>query len=585
MRYIRYNKEKQQVNFLNCNKLDNWIDTCQYRGNIFYDVCEGDCECSERIPVQGQSYSLMYYWDKTSYDSSTFRYNGKESTTMVNPFIFSPEELTSLTSAFCDSHITELVNMPDTSKVEYMNFLFSRCGDLHNINGVGEWDTSSLLSANYAFSYLTSLREIDLSSWNMNRVTSLMNLFASSTGLQRVNLSGWNLLNLTHTSYMFNKCENLEEINLSGWNAPNLTNISNMFDNCKKLKSVNVEGLNTSRATSIMGMFGECWELEELDLSSWDVSNISDMRYAFYKCYKLQSLNLNGWDLSSVSGYNEAFTQCTSLRSIYMYGCSESSVNLISICLLDAGIRSNVVIYWDGMNEEKPEGGNDLCIEASGSTNFTLNNKIFYVQESPYCVGLSELNISQLTDLTQAFASSSERNPKPYTKIVFNEGFDTSQVTAMTKMFNYSSGITELDISHFNTSNVTSMSQMFDGCRQLKEIDLSNFDTSNVTNLFALFTGCEDLTKVDLSNFNTSNVTNVNYLFLGCSGLTEIDLSNWDLSKVRTVTYMFRECFALETLYLRNVPSETMALIRNQLEQSPNKTNTGYLIDQVAIIT
>lgn len=45
MRYIRYKTEKQQINFLNCNDIDEWIDTCHTRDTEFIDVCLGDCEC------------------------------------------------------------------------------------------------------------------------------------------------------------------------------------------------------------------------------------------------------------------------------------------------------------------------------------------------------------------------------------------------------------------------------------------------------------------------------------------------------------------------------------------------------------
>ena len=45
MRYIRYKIEKQQINFLNCNKIDEWIDTCHTRDIEFIDVCVGNCEC------------------------------------------------------------------------------------------------------------------------------------------------------------------------------------------------------------------------------------------------------------------------------------------------------------------------------------------------------------------------------------------------------------------------------------------------------------------------------------------------------------------------------------------------------------
>ena len=49
MRYIRYKIEKQQINFLNCNKIDEWIDSCHTRETEFIDVCLGYCECGSTV--------------------------------------------------------------------------------------------------------------------------------------------------------------------------------------------------------------------------------------------------------------------------------------------------------------------------------------------------------------------------------------------------------------------------------------------------------------------------------------------------------------------------------------------------------
>lgn len=40
MRYIKFTKEKQYINFLNCNNINEWIDTCQVRKGEFVDVVD-----------------------------------------------------------------------------------------------------------------------------------------------------------------------------------------------------------------------------------------------------------------------------------------------------------------------------------------------------------------------------------------------------------------------------------------------------------------------------------------------------------------------------------------------------------------
>ena len=118
-------------------------------------------------------------------------------------------------------------------------------------------------------------------------------------------------------------------------------------------------------------------------------------------------------------------------------------------------------------------------------------------------------------------------------------GFDISNVTSISSMFNGCTSLQSLDLSNFNTSNVTNMNAMFTGCSSLRSLDLSNFDTSNVTNMGGMFRSCSSLQSLDLSNFDTRNVTNMGSMFDSCSSLQSLDLSNFDTSKVTNMNYMF----------------------------------------------
>ena len=125
---------------------------------------------------------------------------------------------------------------------------------------------------------------------------------------------------------------------------------------------------------------------------------------------------------------------------------------------------------------------------------------------------------------------------------------DTSNVTTMDAMFEYSRSLTNLDVSKFDTSNVTDMSGMFLACRSLTSLDLSKFDTSNVTSMYKMFYGCSSLTSLDLSNFDTLKVTNMEDMFSSCSSLTSLDVSNFDTSKVTDMSWMFKNCSSLTSL-------------------------------------
>ena len=160
--------------------------------------------------------------------------------------------------------------------------------------------------------------------------------------------------------------------------------------------------------------------------------------------------------------------------------------------------------------------------------------------------------------------------------------FDTSKVTNMNSMFGGCSGITSLDVSNFNTSNVTNMSRMFGGCSGLTSFDVSSFDTSNVTDMSEMFYGCENLTSLNLSNFNTSNVTQIEQMFHYCDNLQTLDLSGWDLTNLRgnwPPTYeLFRYCKSLNLIYMRGCNQNTIDKINSALG------NVG-LQNKVTIIT
>lgn len=114
--------------------------------------------------------------------------------------------------------------------------------------------------------------------------------------------------------------------------------------------------------------------------------------------------------------------------------------------------------------------------------------------------------------------------------------FDTSEVTSMRKMFDFSKVLT-LDLSSFDTSNVTDMSEMFSYCDAIN-IDASNFNTSKVTDMSGMFLGSRYLTTVNVSSFDTSKVTNMESMF-SSNALTTLDVSNFDTSKVTNMKSMF----------------------------------------------
>ena len=108
-------------------------------------------------------------------------------------------------------------------------------------------------------------------------------------------------------------------------------------------------------------------------------------------------------------------------------------------------------------------------------------------------------------------------------KIETDSGFVVPQKCSY--MFCGCSGLKDLTpIKGWNTGNVTDMSRMFGGCSGLTSLTgLENWNTGNVTDMEFMFWGCSGLTSLTgLRDWNTGNVTNMEFMFYGCSGLTDL---------------------------------------------------------------
>ena len=175
-------------------------------------------------------------------------------------------------------------------------------------------------------------------------------------------------------------------------------------------------------------------------------------------------------------------------------------------------------------------------------TSYTIDmSRMFDWTLSLTNLDLSSFDTSNVTNMSSMFYNT------PLTTLDLSS-FDTSNVTDMSWMFS-STDLTELDLSHFDTSNVTDMSYMFNWTLSLTNLNLSSFDTSNVTNMSSMFSST-DLTTLDLSSFDTSNVTNMSEMFYRMSSLTTLDLSSFDTSNVKDMSSMFYDVSSLTKLDL-----------------------------------
>ena len=237
-------------------------------------------------------------------------------------------------------------------------------------------------------------------------------------------------------------------------------------------------------------------------------------------------------------------------------------------------------LCWDISFDTNQENKVYAYLIDNGLKDSTDNKKSLY---NLYIVSESIISAPQNSNNIFSFHFSSDLRTSNLEEIIFNNNFDTSNVTSMRGMFKGCCSLTSLNLRNFDTSNVTEMSLLFYSCLSLTNLDLSNFNTSKVTDMSCMFTNCWLLTNLDLSNFNTANVTNMSSMFQGCYGLTSLNVGSFDTSKVTNMANMFYNCGKLINLDLSNfntsklVQTYRMFYGCKKLQTELNIVNTGTI--------
>ena len=179
---------------------------------------------------------------------------------------------------------------------------------------------------------------------------------------------------------------------------------------------------------------------------------------------------------------------------------------------------------------------NILEFEFTGSSlKYKVNNVTYTAATSPF-----KTTVDDMIYCNDMFSGTSLTNIIQFP--------NTSNVTNMSYMFYYCSGLTSLDLSSWDTSNVTDMSNMFHGCSGLTSLDTSNWDTSNVTDMGSMFGSCSGLTSFEMTDKNAPNLTSTSYMFHNCGNLERVDLSGWNVPNLECTYNMFYYCDKLKSL-------------------------------------
>ena len=123
--------------------------------------------------------------------------------------------------------------------------------------------------------------------------TSIRNLFYGLSNVELIEgLTYFDTSQTTNMSAMFSGMSSLQEIDVSSFSTENVTGMSFMFAEMENLTSLDLSGFDTSRVVNMIQMFSMMSSLESLDLSSFNTENVTDMDDMFLETSSLRELTL-----------------------------------------------------------------------------------------------------------------------------------------------------------------------------------------------------------------------------------------------------------------------------------------------------
>ena len=349
---------------------------------------------------------------------------------------------------------------------------------------------------------------------------------------------------------MFSQCSSLRSLDLSSFNTSKVIGMNLMFYNCTNLESIDLSSFETENLQQMPHMFYSCTKLETLDLSSFATPNMTSMLSAFQNCKNLKTIYVtSAFTTDKGTEGRTAFAGCVNLPNYTLDKTGVEMAHTGAGGYLTAATASWV--RWDAptgtlsfhRSATKPVGENIL--DLSYGKNPEWDTHAAEIKKVVFKAGFR--------DEAHTTCSNWFNGCTNLTSIEGIENLNTSKVTDMSGMFAKCSNLETLDLSHFNTEKVTTMAQMFYGCTKLHNLNIDNFNTENVSYMNEMFYGCSSLNTLDLSHFNTRYVRKdgMNYMFNGCSSLSSLDVSNFTTDKPSMqLDGLFKGCSSLQTLDL-----------------------------------
>jgi len=225
--------------------------------------------------------------------------------------------------------------------------MFAGFSSLECILGLELLDVELVTDMSYLFYHCTSLKELDLSSWNVSRVQNFRGTFCcgqnqvGNAEMRKLNISNWDVSSAIDMAYMFYGCGNLKELDVSRWNVSNVKNFRHTFADCFKLKQLDVSKWDTRSVITLDGIFNDCRSIKKIDVSNWNTSSCQEFDQLFDGCSSLKKINgIEKIDTSSGFSFEEMFFGCQNLKQLDLSSIDTRGVDGHEFTAYNSSIKS-----------------------------------------------------------------------------------------------------------------------------------------------------------------------------------------------------------------------------------------------------
>ena len=460
----------------------------------------------------------------------------------------------------------------NVEKLLTTSHMFADCNRLASVDFTG-WNTVSLTSMDAMFNDCHAIEVLDVSEFDTANCVEFSQIFEGCRSLERIiGLDQWNTAKANVFDEMFNGASSLKELDLSSFDTSsakysnvlqngekNYHGYGNMFNGTSSLQKLILgekfvfagDGSipaanypkfpNPAAKEGLTAMWrnvatGERYLAKDIP-EGVAATYVADYEYTAKGAKLVDALHY----LNANTGSTKITTKVTSVT----FGRTDDYADI-------ANTYTGVLADWE---QDGPVYAYYVPNDSNYDVYFLSDSKIYTPKNSTSlfegmtalkAVDTENLDVSRTENMNKMFYGCSKLST------LDASDWDTGNVTDLGYAFHNCESLQTLDTSNWNTAKLTNLGWTFFQCKNLKTIDTSNWDTSSSTSLLATFNGCEKLETLDVSKWDTSSLTDPGAAFQNCKALKTLDVSKWDVSKVTRTTQMFNGCVSLESLPVTN---------------------------------